>query len=85
MPLGFTRFGAPLVAAGLKGEGRLVLAVWDTAGAGKAEIPLAGLGALSVKTGYPKNYAPACELSGEILSLRFGKVHSAVLEIEIAK
>lgn len=85
LPLGFTRFGAPLVAAGLKGEGRLVLAVWDTAGAGKAEIPLAGLGALSVKTGYPKNYAPACELSGEILSLRFGKVHSAVLEIEIAK
>ena len=83
LPLGFTRFGAPLVAAGLKGEGRLVLAVWDTAAAGSVKIPLAGLNAKSVKTGYPQSYAPACKLSDGELTVRFDKVHAAVLEIEI--
>lgn len=84
LPLGFTKFGAKTVAAGLTDGEKLVLAVWDTGRNGEANIPLPQ-GAQSVSVGYPKGkYAPECSLSGNFLQVKFGETHAAAVEIALS-
>ena len=84
LPLGFTKFGAKTVAAGLTDGEKLVLAVWDTGRLGEAKIPLPQ-GAQSVSVGYPKGkYAPECSLSGNFLQVKFLETHAAAVEIALS-
>lgn len=51
-PLGFTRFGFPYAACGLKDGNKIYLAVWNLGGEQEVRIPVPE-GIKSVKVGYP--------------------------------
>ena len=70
-PLLFTRFGEPLVAAGLETDEKLYLAVWDLDESAKTvEIPLSRK-ARSAGVSYPLNNTVGYALTDNVLTIEF--------------
>ena len=84
MPIGFTNFGKTLVASGLLGLKRHILAVWNLGGEKNVRIPLEGLSPKSVRVAYPTSNTLNVRLEGNILEIDFTEDYQArMLEIEL--
>ena len=74
-PLGFTRYGRDLVAAGFESDGKTYLAVWNLGGELHREIPLAkGTDAVCA---YPKSSKVAFSLKNDLLTVDFTEKYQA--------
>lgn len=79
LPLGFCKFFDDTVSFGLRGNGRLVLAVYRLGGEATKHIPLEGLHPVSVATVYPADTSAKARLVGDALEVVFDKPEQAVL------
>ena len=80
LPWGFTRFGEPLVCAGLRDGDTAYLAVWCLGETMNADIPLSEAIA-QAEIVYPVSNAPAAlsvDADGKKLSVRFERTGTAV-------
>ncbi|MCI8458509.1 MAG: alpha-galactosidase, partial [Clostridia bacterium] len=83
-PLGFTLFGVPYAACGLKADKKLYLAVWNLGGKREVCIPIPE-GILAVTVGYPCSLESDFAFNENALTVRFDEKYAArVFEIEIA-
>lgn len=84
-PFGFTAFGAGQAACGLKGEGKIYLAVWILGGENTVRVPVTE-GIRSVSLGYPKTLETDFKWTENTLTVNFSHPHSArFFEIELRK
>ena len=75
-PLGFTEFGAGQAACGLKGEGKIYLAVWNLGGEDAVRVPVEE-GIRSVSVGYPNSVGTDFTYSKDALIVNFIHPYSA--------
>ena len=75
-PKGFTRFGEDIVVCGLRGEGKIYLAVWNLGKAKQVKIPLT-YPVKSVALGYPSSATTQFRLSDGALVVNFEENKSA--------
>ncbi len=84
-PLGFTSFGVPYAACGLKADKKLYLAVWNLGGKREVCIPIPE-GILAVTVGYPCSLESDFAFNENALTVRFDEKYAArVFEIETGK
>jgi len=79
-PLGFTHFGAPSVAAGLKDGNTVYLAAWSLDDSRKIEIPIKE-GVAAVRVGYPSAPNVRVRVKKNVLHLTFDEPCSAAFLI----
>jgi hypothetical protein len=85
LPIGYVRWGAPLVATGLISGNKLYLGVWNFDKPQNVKIPLSELQAKSAKVGYPTLLPTEFELKDNVLSINFTEKEQArFFEIELA-
>ena len=77
-PLGFTTFGAPYCACGLKADGTIYLAVWNLGGEKTVRVPIFEK-ILAVAVEYPKALDTNFEFTENELVVRFGRAYDARL------
>ena len=86
LPLGFCKFFDTTVAFGLRGEEKLLLAVYNLGGEKEKRIPLTGLGAISAKRTFPTASTAVCALCKDELCVRFeGEEEAAIFEITLGE
>lgn len=84
LPMGFSTFFDTTVAFGLRGENRVLLAVYNLGGDMRKRIPLTGLRPLCVKTAFPLGSDCRGLLEGELLTVEFrARKEAAIFEIEM--
>lgn len=84
LPKGYTRCGDTFVAAGLRTEKKLYLAVWNLRGERHVVLPLPELSAKSARAAYPAALPTVFELKNNCLTLDFSEDEQARLfEIEL--
>lgn len=84
-PLGFTKFGNPCAACGLKSENKIYLAIWNLGEKKDICVPIKE-GIKAIKVGYPQNLETEFTFTEAVLTVHFKKDDSARLfEIEIEK
>lgn len=77
-PIGFTSFGAPYCACGLKANGTIYLAVWNLGGEKTVRVPiLERIRAVAVE--YPKSLDTNFEFTENELAVRFDRAYDARL------
>ena len=86
MPLGYVRWGAPVVSVGLLSGDKLYLGVWNFDKPQTVKIPLCEVQAKSAKVGYPMMLPTDFELKDNVLSINFTENEQArFFEIELEK
>lgn len=84
LPMGYCEFFDKTVAFGLKGEGKLLLAVYNLSGEKQKKIPLPSLKVNSVKTVFPFRSTAKANLENGELAVKFEHDEEAVIfELEI--
>lgn len=80
-PFGFTSFGAPYAACGLKADNTLYLAVWNLGAEKEICVPIPE-GICAIKAGYPQSAKTQFSFAKNLLTVRFKDKYAArVFEI----
>ncbi len=83
-PLGFTSFGAPCAACGLKTADKIYLAVWNLDGESEICVPIPEQ-IHSVRVGYPQTLKTDFAFTENVLTVRFDGYAARFFEIETSK
>lgn len=83
LPIGFNEFGQKHIAAGIKTDDKIYLAVWNLGGE-KVFLIDTGYDVVNAKTGYPRNENIDCETDKKSLKIKFSESYQArIIEITI--
>ena len=86
LPLGFSRWGDPFLATGIRSERKCYLAVYNMHGPREVSLSLPDLNVRSVRVGFPSALPTEYEYRGGVLNIVFGEdVQARLFEIDLEK